>query len=65
MKVMEVVPDDYMILFFCIDYTVWPGEYGMDKMKALNDLKTMVSDAIFNKKAGTTAESSSSRAARH
>ena len=28
MKVMEVVPDDYMILFFCIDYTVWPGLFG-------------------------------------
>ena len=26
MKVMDVVPDDYMILFFCIDYTVWPGK---------------------------------------
>lgn len=25
MKVMEVVPDDFMILFFCIDYTIWPG----------------------------------------
>lgn len=25
LKVMEVVPDDHMLLFFCIDYTIWPG----------------------------------------
>merc|ERR1711973_212595 len=24
-KVMEVVSEDHMLLFFCIDYTVWPG----------------------------------------
>ena len=24
-KVMEVVPEDHMLLFFCIDYTIWPG----------------------------------------
>jgi len=24
-KVMELVPDDHMLLFFCIDYTIWPG----------------------------------------
>lgn len=24
-KVMEVVPDDHMLFFFCIDYTLWPG----------------------------------------
>ena len=30
---MEVVPDDHMLLFFCIDYTIWPGavEHGVWK----------------------------------
>ena len=23
---MEVVPDDRMLFFFCIDYTIWPGK---------------------------------------
>ena len=35
MKVMDVVPDDYMILFFCIDYTVWPGEIGRKRFELL------------------------------
>ncbi len=25
MKVMEADPDNHMLIFFCIDYTVWPG----------------------------------------
>ncbi|TRY80908.1 hypothetical protein TCAL_16791 [Tigriopus californicus] len=25
MKIMEVVPDSHMLVFFCIDYTIWPG----------------------------------------
>ena len=26
MKVMEHSPDDHLLFFFCIDYTVWPGK---------------------------------------
>jgi hypothetical protein len=26
MKVMEHVPDEHLLYFFCIDYTVWPGQ---------------------------------------
>eukprot|EP00095_Tigriopus_kingsejongensis_P010968 maker-scaffold270_size230592-snap-gene-0.10 protein:Tk10968 transcript:maker-scaffold270_size230592-snap-gene-0.10-mRNA-1 annotation:"hypothetical protein CAPTEDRAFT_218451" len=25
MKVMEAVPDSHMLVFFCIDYTIWPA----------------------------------------
>ncbi len=25
MKLMEVKPDDHLLIFFCIDYTIWPG----------------------------------------
>ena len=36
MKVMDVVPDDYLILFFCIDYTVWPGKNGRKISNLIN-----------------------------
>ena len=35
---MEVVPDDHMLLFFCIDYTIWPGavEHGVWKSQKVS-----------------------------
>lgn len=39
MKVMEVRPDDHMLFFFCIDYTVWPGKNfnaNIEKLKAFS-----------------------------
>ena len=66
---MEVVPDDFMILFFCIDYTIWPGKLST-KIGNESD-REMVErsrESVFltfrHEKAGTTAESSSSRATR-
>ncbi len=26
MKVMEHVPDEHLLFFFCFDYTIWPGK---------------------------------------
>ena len=36
-KVMEVVPEDHMLLFFCIDYTIWPGAV-LNRVHKLSEL---------------------------
>ena len=44
MKLMEVDPDDHMLFFFCIDYTIWPGwnHRGVFLLSRQPELKTKV-----------------------
>ena len=36
MKVMEHVPDEHLLFFFCIDYTIWPGKSQLVKTTEAN-----------------------------